>query len=277
MILTKDITERPLVSVIVPTRNSSYTIATCLESIRAQTYPDIEIIVVDNNSVDNTQKIAEFYGKVLIKGPERSVQRNYGAKNAKGKYLFFVDSDMELTRNVVEECVEKVEKASAVVIPDHISVGKGFWANCRALEKACYIHDDIDPNVEAARFFFKDVFWEMNGYDERVTGIEDWDLSQRVKEAGYKISKAKSFIKHHVGNLTLTKNTMKAFYYEKNSSNYFERHKHLTLKHVVLSRLAYLRDWKRLAREPVHTVGMVFMKFCEFVAATLGYIESKMS
>lgn len=278
MILSEDRAERPLVSVIVPSRNSSNTIAACLESIRAQTYPDIEIIVVDNNSVDDTQRIAKHYGTVFVRGPERSVQRNYGAKNAGGKYLFFVDSDMELTRSVVEECVEKAEeeKASAVVIPDHISVGIGFWANCRALEKACYIRNKIDHRIEAARFFLKDIFWAMGGYDESVTGIEDWDLSHRVKEAGYKVSKIKSFIRHHEGDATLTLYVKKAYYYAKNSATYFDRYKKMTLEHVVLSKLVYLRKLRNLARKPKCGAGMLLMNFCEYIAAIIGYLVGKL-
>ena len=71
-----------LVSVIVPTKNSERTLAKCLDSIRNQTYKSIEIIVVDNNSIDSTKEIAKrFTKKVYNKGPERSV----GKKDFYGK------------------------------------------------------------------------------------------------------------------------------------------------------------------------------------------------
>ncbi len=53
--------ENPLVSVIIPTYNSSRTLEKCLESIKNQTYKNVEIIVVDNNSTDNTKEIAKKY------------------------------------------------------------------------------------------------------------------------------------------------------------------------------------------------------------------------
>jgi probable beta-1,3-galactosyltransferase len=57
--------KNPLVSVIIPTYNSSRTLEKCLKSIKNQTYKNIEIIVVDNNSIDNTKEIAKKYtGKV---------------------------------------------------------------------------------------------------------------------------------------------------------------------------------------------------------------------
>ena len=58
--------ENPLVSVIIPTYNSSRTLEKCLESIKNQTYKNIEIIVVDNNSTDNTKEIAKKFADKAI-------------------------------------------------------------------------------------------------------------------------------------------------------------------------------------------------------------------
>lgn len=270
--------KKPLVSVIIPTRNSSSTIDICLKSVKQQTDPNVEIVVVDNNSSDDTREIAKQYGAgVFVKGPERGAQRNYGARNAKGEYLLFLDSDIEITRKVIEECVREAENngAKAVVIPE-VFVGESFWAKCRALEKLCYISKGIDHNIEAARFFSRDVFWKIGGYDETVVGIEDWDLSQRVIEADCKVSKISSFMIHHEGRLTLTKSLWKAFYYARNSSSYFGKARRQTVRHVVLSRFAWFRRWRLLVRDPVHMVGMVLMKLCEFFAASLGYVSSKL-
>jgi arabinofuranan 3-O-arabinosyltransferase len=103
----------------------------------------MEVIVVDNYSTDGTRGIAEKYGaKVVLCRGVRSKARNVGADLAKGVFIFSIDSDMELTPNVVGECVAKAESGfDAVIIPE-VSVGEGFWAKCRALEKLCYIGDD---------------------------------------------------------------------------------------------------------------------------------------
>jgi len=136
---------QPLVSVIVPTKNSEAFLEKCLVSVREQSYPDVEVIVVDNFSSDGTPEIAKKYTrKFYQKGPERSSQRNYGAKMSKGKYVVFFDSDMELSKKVVKECVEVIssdKKMGGVIIPE-ISVGEGFWAKCKALERECYIGDE---------------------------------------------------------------------------------------------------------------------------------------
>jgi probable beta-1,3-galactosyltransferase len=58
--------EKPVVSVIIPTYKSSRTLEKCLESIKNQTYKNIEIIVVDNNSTDNTKEIAKKFTQKVI-------------------------------------------------------------------------------------------------------------------------------------------------------------------------------------------------------------------
>ena len=131
-----------LVSVIVPTKNSDKTLDECLLSIKNQTYNNIELIIVDNYSDDNTANIAKKYTKLVFnKGPERSWQRNYAAKKASGKYILVIDSDMILSKNVVSECVNKINKStsnSGVVIPEE-SFGEGFWAQCKKLERSFYV------------------------------------------------------------------------------------------------------------------------------------------
>ena len=97
----------PRVSVIITTRNEERNIEKVLVSVKNQTYKDIEIIVVDNDSMDKTVEIAKrFTKRVYNKGPERSAQRNLGVEKARGRYVLIVDADMELTSGVVESCVE---------------------------------------------------------------------------------------------------------------------------------------------------------------------------
>jgi len=262
--------DKPLVSVIVPTKDSEVTISKCLESIRNQTYPNIEIIVVDNFSRDGTKEIAQKYGSVCVRGPERSSQRNLGSRNANGDYLFAVDSDMKLTSRVVEECIKEalIEKADAIIVPE-VSVGEGFWAKCKILERSCYIGDE---NMEAARFFRKDVFFEVGGYDEELTGTEDWDLSLRIKKAGHKMGRINAFIEHNEGKLTLRQTMLKKHSYGKTLRRYRIKHPEEAKHQLRLTRSAFVKNRKRLFRHPIHAIGMFVMKTCEFAA---GYTGSK--
>ena len=262
-----------LVSVIVPTKNSSHTIDECLQSIKDQTYSNIEIMVIDNYSRDKTKEIAGKYGRVLLKGPERSAQRNFGARRARGEYVFFVDSDMELTPRVVEECLGEIRlhAPGAVIVPE-ISVGVGFWARCKALEKRCYIGDDT---IEAARFFKKEVFWKVGEYDEDLIAAEDWDLSQRIKKAGFAIGRISALVKHQEGRLGLTKTVKKKFGYGVTIGRYIKKHKKESKRQLILIRPAFLRNYTRLLKNPITTVGLIVMKTCEFIAGTAGFAVGK--
>jgi len=84
---------KPLVSIIITTKNEEANISRCLDSVKLQDFPldSIEIIVVDNNSSDRTKEIALSYtSNVYNYGPERFAQRNYGIKQARGKFVLYL-------------------------------------------------------------------------------------------------------------------------------------------------------------------------------------------
>jgi len=90
-----------LVSVIIPTYNSEAFISRTIDSVLAQSYSKIEIILIDDNSIDNTKDIIEEYRindvriRAIYQQPNQGAgeARNQGIKAANGKYLAFVDSD----------------------------------------------------------------------------------------------------------------------------------------------------------------------------------------
>lgn len=268
----------PLVSIIIPTRNSKEFLRNCLESIKKQTYKNVEIIVVDNNSTDKTKEIAIKYTKLVFnRGPERSAQRNFGASKSKGDCLLFIDSDMELSKKVVEECVNKVQKSTGIIIPEK-SMGEGFWAKCKALERSFYIGIDW---IEAARFFPKEVFSKFEGYDETQTGTEDSDFPQRIKEqfGESSILRINSFIYHHEGKLSLFDTLKKRFYYAETANIYTARksnEEYSKKQSSILERYKlYFSDPKRLFKNPFLGLGVLFMKTAEFGVWGVGYSISK--
>src|SRR5437868_1519424 len=129
-----------LVSVVVPTRNSAETLESCLRSVREQSHPSVELIVVDNHSSDATIPIASAVADTVVTaGPERSAQRNVGARQSRGDYLLFIDSDMELDVGLVAECVSLASRGLAAVVIPEVSFGEGFWGSCKGLERSCYV------------------------------------------------------------------------------------------------------------------------------------------
>ena len=263
--------DEPLVSVIVPTKNNEVTIRQCLESIKAQTYHKIEVIVVDNYSTDKTREIAECFGfRFLLKGPERNPQRNFGAHQASGKYLLFIDSDMELSSEVVADCaaVAQNERVQAVIIPE-VSFGEGFWTRCKALERSCYTAEET---MDLARFFEKDVFDKVNGFDENLVGFDDRDLHFRVVAAGGRVGNASALIRHNEGRARLANLMRKKYLYGKTLHQYLRKHRSEGNAKWLFYRVTFIKHWGKLIRHPILSLGMAFIQLCELSAAGAGYV-----
>ena len=253
------------VSVVVPTKNSANTLESCLRSIREQTYPAIECIVVDNFSTDATPDIARKWADHFFsQGPERSTQRNYGAKQASGKYVVFIDSDMILTPKVIEDCVSRMDEATAGVVIPETSFGPTFWAKCKAIERACYVGD---PYIEASRFFRREDFLAAGGYNEDLIGNEDWALHNEIEKRGA-IRRIDSFIHHNEGHITLFKSAAKKGYYsttfDKYRRMYPEKAKYQYSTGYRLGLL--LKGWKQFFAHPLAYLGMFLMKVLELLA-----------
>lgn len=105
-----------LVSIIIPNYNNERFIKECIESVINQTYQNIEIIVVDDESTDGSIRIINELQKeynILLfqqKHSNAAIARNYGIKNAKGKFLLFLDSDDVLYENAIEVLVTTITK-----------------------------------------------------------------------------------------------------------------------------------------------------------------------
>jgi len=88
--------KKELISVIIPCYNHGRYLRTAIESVLAQTYPNVEIIVVDDGSKDNTKEVAAGFDKVKYVYQQNSglsASRNTGIKESKGEYLLFLDAD----------------------------------------------------------------------------------------------------------------------------------------------------------------------------------------
>jgi glycosyltransferase involved in cell wall biosynthesis len=266
-----------LVSAIVTTRDSAETLERLLESVVAQEYEPIELIVVDNASSDSTMAIARRFTDVAFdRGPERSAQRNAGVARASGDYVLILDADMILEPQTVGECVAAALEAAAVaVVVPETTVGPGLLAAIRKLERSCY---EGDPTIEAARFFDRAAFVRCGGYDEDLSGPEDWDLPARMRRAGETIARANSArILHDETGLTLRAHLGKKFYYGKSLSIYARRHPKLAARQFNLFRPAFVNNWRRLARQPVLAAGVFALKTAEFTAGAAGAVAARRS
>ena len=92
----------PFISIIIPTLNEEKFLPKLLNSIKEQNYKNYEIIVSDANSKDKTIEIAKRFNVKIVQGGKPAVGRNNGAKFSVGDYLLFLDADVILPKNFLE-------------------------------------------------------------------------------------------------------------------------------------------------------------------------------
>ena len=157
--------EKEKISVIVPIYNVEKYLNQCIDSIINQTYKNIEIILVDDCSKDNSGKIADEYAKkdtrIKVLHKENgglSSARNAGMNIATGEYLMFVDSDDYLFENSCQVLFEKIEKETA----DYVI---GNYINCNengTLWKTPIFNNEKYKSFKLDIKDYKDSFYIMN-------------------------------------------------------------------------------------------------------------------
>jgi len=267
---------RPLVSVVIPTRNSEQTLRLCLNSTLRQTYSNVEIVVVDQASEDGTRKIAEESGIEVISIPfggiylPPTVSRNVGTKVSRGRYLLHIDSDMELTPRVIESCIElALQGEQAIIIPE-VDFSSNFWGRCKALERSCYLGD---PIFETPRFFSWDILHRIRGYDESLRGGEDWDISTRLRNARVPIARTKECLYHHIEDFDFFKNLRKKYNGGRSFQAYRNKHPQASTQTLTVLRSAFWRNRSRLARDPLHATGFGIQKLLEAYCTWRGMLK----
>ena len=269
-----ELDSQSLVSVIVPTYNSSKFLDACLQSVRSQTYSNIELIVVDNNSTDESMEIASKYSdKVVTHGPERSAQVNHGVELASGKYIYKVDSDFLLDRQVIDECIKKTRQGfDAVVVHNSPDNKVGWIARIRKFEVDMYKYDITHSS---ARFVNKQIFLRIGGFDENITAGEDYDFQNRLNRAGVKTGFIDAEALHLGEPKHFWHHMSKYFYYGKDFKYYREKNLLESKRQLKFLRSAYLKHWRRFVRHPFLAIAFAFYNICKFVAGGLGYAVAK--
>jgi len=193
---------RPTVAVVVPTSNSSKTLENCLRSVRAQTYSELELVVVDNFSTDNTRRIAGEFGARILDGGNPAFARNVGVRGSISDYTFFVDSDEILDKDLVNECVKLCEenKSSFVRIPIFF-IGGSFFGNSSAFWKNELSAVDREMRRDSAsdtvtRFLKRKHVAAAGFFDERLNIGEDVRFKQTLASMGLIGVRSKSCLYH---------------------------------------------------------------------------------
>jgi len=268
--------QKPLVSIIIPTYNSEKTLENCLKSIKRQTYKNIEVIIVDNFSNDKTYNISKkFKANFFRLHSERTKAKNFGASKSKGHYVCFIDSEMILTKKVIEECINAIETSNnvgGVVIPER-TIGNTFWSKVRDFERSFY----ANTAIESARFFKTKLFKKVGGFDEDIVLYEEATLPQKIKRVGYiTTARIRSPILNSEYDFSLIKWLKKKFYYGKSALKYKKNYREQANKQMSLVyRSGLFFKNKRFYSKPLLALGVVILKLLEYFSVGLGFLVSK--
>jgi len=186
-----------LISVIVPTYNRAHTIVHSIRSVMSQSYKNLEIIVVDDCSIDNTEQIIKNLNDQRIiylknqKNMGASSARNVGLEHSKGSLIAFQDSDDEWLPN-------KLEIQSKALKESHSSVGVSYSSFLRIEgDKKFYIPSNrvrtkdgnifeclLNENfiITPVLLVKSECFTKIGAFDNRISGMEDWDLCIRLSK-----------------------------------------------------------------------------------------------
>ncbi len=213
---------KPTVSVVIPTYNRAATIVSCIESVLAQSYPVNEIIVVDDNSTDNTiEQLERFKEKLIILKTNiqsgAQVARNIGIKATKSDWIAFLDSDDEWLPSKLQIQITALKTVNY----DKWTVVHGdcFVRNTDSNKKKRWQLDKIDgKNVyqqllsKSGTFFpailtSKQALKKINYLDEHTPSYHEWDTAIRLAKYCRFIHIQEPLFIYNIHNNTISKNS----------------------------------------------------------------------
>jgi glycosyltransferase involved in cell wall biosynthesis len=188
-------TEPPAVSVILPTYNRANVLDRAIESVLDQTYSDFELLVVDDDSSDNTVELINSFCDPRItliehdenRGP--AAARNTGLQEATADYIAFQDSDdqwepekLERQMAVFDDTSPSVGVVYCTLLKIHDNdtwrvPGKQVSVTEGDIHRALWVQNFVSPQVVVAR---RACFEEVGGFDARFPPLEDWEMWLRI-------------------------------------------------------------------------------------------------
>jgi GT2 family glycosyltransferase len=193
------------VSIIIPTKNNADILERCLTSIRYLDYPkdEIEVIIVDGHSSDDTVEIAKKYGCRIVYEEEGTIggARNIGVERSSGDYIVFTDADCVVDRDWLKNLLRefKDEKVASVGGPNITPDDDTEFAKCvgvilELLSKpgARYTLNadrvlEVYHNPTCNSAYRRGVFQEVGGFNPKLVTCDDEELDYRIREKGYSI------------------------------------------------------------------------------------------
>ena len=190
----------PRISVVMPVYNSERLLGECLSALRASTFRDYEIIVVDDSSTDKSRDIAAFHACRVVPsggrlGPGRA--RNKGVEHAHGDIVFFIDSDVVVRPDTMTRLLAAFDRdpglAGIVAVQSPTmrfrnlcSVYKNLWMHYTYVRRA---GQDVPLFYTTAAAIRRQAFLDSGGFDANYVdpNIEDTDYGQKLASQGFRV------------------------------------------------------------------------------------------
>jgi glycosyltransferase involved in cell wall biosynthesis len=190
----------PAISVIIPTYNRAGTIERTIESVLKQTFKDFELLVIDDGSSDGTSEVVESCEddrvnlfRLDTRGGAAAA-RNVGIGLAKGRYVSFIDSDDQWSKDKLLSDFNILENDTGCVITSpevaYVDEKSGKVIERQASKKSrvtqsMVLRTDCSTTIDFT--VPRDVILQVGGFDERLPARQDWDLWIRITAIGYGI------------------------------------------------------------------------------------------
>lgn len=225
----------PKASIIIVTYNNERDILVCLESVLAQDYPNFEIIVIDNASIDLTTSIIRRYHEIKMICQECNLgfasANNIGVKISSGQFLVFLNPDTRVDRAWLSNLLKPFHHGFKGLVTSKIINSYNNLINACGLQihlcglSYCnYLNSEPEsiigtfsvPAISGCSFATtREIWFELGGFDEKFfLYLEDADLSLRAQNLGYSCLCVTSSVLYHNYNSKLS--SLKYYYLERN-------------------------------------------------------------
>jgi len=183
----------PRVSVVIPTFNCATCVTQAIDSVAAQTMRDVEVIVVDDGSTDDTRQVLERYIRqpafryVFQDNRGVAAAKNTGARLAETEYIAFLDADDALVPEALQQMVAALDASGASwCLTDIWKVyGDRRERQRTHVPAADPLHAILEEDfVRRGIFFRRGEFRDVGMFDEALRTREDWDLGIRMFRMG---------------------------------------------------------------------------------------------
>ncbi len=198
--------KNPKISIILPIYNSEKTIGEALTAIRSLEYKNYEVIIVDDNSSDNSVRIAEKFKFNIVKLKENhgaAEARNIGSRKASGELLLFTDADVILPKDTLTKAAKYYSKGKNIFIgmfspklrfKNIFSQYKHLYLCYYYLKQGEHLHT-LDTSLTVIK---RSIFEKHNGFDKTIRISEDAELGTRLLRAGETITQPKDLNMEHI-------------------------------------------------------------------------------